>query len=95
MTVVDIIKRPFRSFDGTKWIKHYFEISADQVKCRKKDGTESDVQAVLEEGSIFLLAHPVGAVYLSINKVIRPSACRKKGGAGALLRMNSYMTYYA
>lgn len=69
MTVVDIIKRPFRSFDGTKWVKHYFETSADQVKCRKKDGTESDVQAVLEEGSIFLLAHPVGAVYLSVSNV--------------------------
>lgn len=49
MAMMDIIKRPFRSFDGTKWIKHYFETSADQVKCTKNNGEESDVQTQLTE----------------------------------------------
>lgn len=67
MAVMDIIKRPFRSFDGAKWVKHYFETSADQVRYKKKDGTESDIQTALGEDSVFLLAHPVGAIYLSIS----------------------------
>lgn len=49
MAVTDIIKRPFRSFDGTKWLKHYFETSADQVKFGKANGTESNVQTELTQ----------------------------------------------
>lgn len=29
--MAQIIKRPFRTFNGTDWDKHYFETSADQV----------------------------------------------------------------
>ena len=29
--MAQIIKRPFKSFNGTDWDKHYFETSADQV----------------------------------------------------------------
>jgi len=35
------IKRPFRSFNGTDWDKHYFETSADQVKMN--DGTNVEL----------------------------------------------------
>ena len=44
-----IIRRPFRSFNGTDWDKHYFENEAAQVKFTKEDGTESDVQTELTE----------------------------------------------
>lgn len=47
MAITDIIKRPFRSFNGTKWTKHYFETSADQVIVEKGDGIESNVQTEL------------------------------------------------
>ena len=39
-----IIKRAFRSFNGTEWDKHYFETSADQVKYSESDGSETDLQ---------------------------------------------------
>lgn len=44
-----IIRRPFRSFNGTDWDKHYFENEAAQVKFTKEDGTETTVQDELTE----------------------------------------------
>ncbi len=45
----EIIKRPFRSFNGTDWDKHYFETSADQVKYTESDGSETELQAKIEK----------------------------------------------
>ncbi len=45
----EIIKRPFRSFNGTDWDKHYFETSADQVKYTESDGSEIELQAKIEK----------------------------------------------
>ncbi len=45
----EIIKRPFRSFNGTDWDKHYFDTSADQVKYTESDGSETELQAKIEK----------------------------------------------
>ena len=43
------IKRPFRSFNGTDWDKHYFETSADQVKMNDGTNVEAKVTQHLAE----------------------------------------------
>jgi hypothetical protein len=50
------IKRPFRSFNGTDWDKHYFETSADQVKMNDGTNVEAKVTQHLADNT----AHQIG-----------------------------------
>ena len=52
------IKRPFRSFNGTDWDKHYFETSADQVKMNDGTNVEAKVtQHLAEKATQTTLGH--------------------------------------
>lgn len=41
-----IIKRPYRSFNGTEWDKHYFETSAEQVKTANGSDVETELAQI-------------------------------------------------